>query len=131
MTKQELEAALVLRRRLTRLENSLADIRATGGVKSSGGSGVRAGGGCDTGQIAVELAEEIAELRKKYEIEREIIRRTLEKAPLEWGERKVLLLRYVECKPWQYVCKEIGYAERQTFRIHAGALEKLTVDGSL
>lgn len=38
MTKQELEAALVLRRRLTRLENSLADIRATGGgEKITGG----------------------------------------------------------------------------------------------
>lgn len=38
MTKQELEAALVLRRRLTRLENSLADIRATGGgEKVTGG----------------------------------------------------------------------------------------------
>lgn len=130
MTKQELEAALVLRRRLTRLENSLADIRATGGVKSSGRNGTRAGGGCDPGQIAAELAEEIETLREEYKDEQKYIRRRLEEYPLEGDERKVMLLRYVECRAWRYVCKAIGYAERQTFRVHAGALEKLAVDGS-
>lgn len=125
MTKQELEAALVLHRRLTRLENSLVDIRATGGVKSSSGNGTRTGDGKDMGQVAAELAEEIAELRKKYEIEQEIIRREMEKAPLETDERKVLLLRYVKCMKWAEIYQLLGYSKSRTLYYHAKALKKV------
>lgn len=125
MTKQELEAALVLRRRLTRLENSLTDIRATGGVKSSSGNGTRTGDGKDMGQVAAELAEEIAELRKKYEIEQEIIRRALEKAGLNEDEMKLMIARYVKCLTWKHVQALAGYAQRQPYRIHKDALKRV------
>lgn len=125
MTKQELEAALALHRRLTRLENSLADIRATGGIKSSARNGTQTGGKKDMGQVAAELAEEITELRKKYEIEQEIIRREMEKAPLETDERKVLLLRYVKCLKWAEIYQLLGYSKSRTLFYHAKAMEKV------
>lgn len=131
MTKKELEAALVLKRRLNRLSAALEDLRATGGLRSGlSTAGTRSGKTGDAGQIAAELEVEIAELRKQWELEREIIWRTLIKHDLNIDERNVLKLRYVECKPWNYICMAIGYAERQMFRIHTAALEKLAVDGS-
>lgn len=125
MTKSELEAALVLRRRLTRLENSLADIQATGGIKSSARNGTPTGGRKDMGQVAAELAEEIAELRKKYEIEQEIIRRALEKAGLNEDEMKLMIARYVKCLTWKNVRVLVGYAQRQPYRIHKDALKRV------
>lgn len=125
MTKQELEAALVLHRRLTRLENSLADIQATGGIKSSARNGTPTGGRKDMGQVAAELAEEIAELRKKYEIEQEIIRREMEKAPLEKDEKKIMLLRYVKCLKWAEIYQLLGYSKSRTLFYHAKAIEKV------
>ena len=125
MTKQELEAALVLRRRLTRLENSLADIQATGGIKSSARNGTRTGDRKDMGQVAAELDEEIAELRKEYEIEQEIIRREIKKAPLVKDERRVLLLRYVKCLKWAEIYQLLGYSKSRTLYYHAKAMEKV------
>ena len=127
MTKKELEAALVLRRRLTRLENSLADIRATGGIKSSSGNSTRAGAGIGPGQIAAELEDEIAELRKKYEIEREIIRRSLEKVEFEELERKLMVMRYVDCMPWKNIQIIISYQKTQAYDLHRRALSKILV----
>lgn len=125
MTRSELGAALVIRSELTRLENSLADIQATGGIKSSARNGTRTGGRKDKGQVAAELAEEIAELRKELEIEQEIIRRKMEEAPLEKDERKVLLLRYVKCLKWAEIYQLLGYSKSRTLYYHEKAMEKV------
>lgn len=130
MTKEELGAALDIKKKLTRLENRLADLEATGGVRTSlqsgGGGGGKSG---DAAVIAAELSNEIAELRKKLEIEQEIVRRALDKVAFDDMERKIMMLRYVYCKPWGYIKKVLGYADRQTYRIHSEA-KKMAVDGS-
>lgn len=126
MTKSELKAALKIKEKLTRLENRLADIEATGGIRTSlQSTGGRGGSHKDTAIVARELAEEIEELRKKFEVEKEIIRRALEKAGLDEDEMKLMITRYVKCLMWKYVRALVGYAQRQPYRIHKDALKKV------
>ena len=77
------------------------------------------------GQVAAELAQEIADLTRKWEIEREIIRRYIGKAPLEEVENKIMVLRYVECRLWRTIEVSLGYSKPHVMRIHNSALGKL------
>lgn len=41
-------------------------------------------------------------------------------------EQKVIRYRYFSGMKWNQISKKIGFAQRQTFRIHSTALEKLS-----
>lgn len=123
MTHDELNAALTLQRKIDRLQARLDDLRQTGGVGGTGtNTPVQGGSGVFVGQIIAELEVEIASLKQKLIIEKEIIRRYIEKLDLDVIECKLMVLRYVECRPWRLVGASMGYAERQTYRIHESAL---------
>ena len=131
LTEQELNAALNLSRQIERLQNKLDDLMETGGVGSPNISPTPVQGGpgmVSPGQIAAELAEEIQNLTHQWEIEREIIKRSIEKIPLDDIERKVALLRYVECRPWKIIESSVGYSKPHIMRIHSGALTKMIHD---
>ena len=42
--------------------------------------------------------------------------------------RELLEYRYLCCMPWPKVAENMGYDERNTYRIHRKALEKLTIE---
>lgn len=131
MDTNELNAALTLKRKIDRLEARLDDLRQTGGVGGTGSNTpVQGGTGMFVGQIATELAQEIWGLQRQFEVEQVIIRRYIEKLDLSDVEQKLMVLRYVECKPWAVIQKCLGYAARQTYRIHDRA-KNMAVDGSL
>lgn len=46
-------------------------------------------------------------------------------APLDSTERTLMRHRYIEGMSWEQVCVSMGYAWRQTHRIHARALDVL------
>lgn len=129
MTKEELKAALVICRRLTRLQSRLNDIEATGGIRTSmQSSGGKGGKRSDASMLAAELTGQITELRKKLEIEQAIIRRALEKVEFDELERRLMVMRYVDCRPWRYIQIVLGYADRQPYRIHSEAVSKAIDD---
>ena len=130
MTEEELNAARKIHAKIVRLRDQLGDLRKTGGLRATGKEiSVQCAGGVGVCQICAELEDEITGLEKQWEIERAILRRALEKAPLDETGRKLMLLRYVECKPWREIGLLIGYTERQTYRIHQAAI-KMSVDVS-
>lgn len=129
MTTEELNAALTLSHKIERLQASLDAIRATGGISgTSTNTPVQGGTGVFTGQVAVEIEQEIAELRELLRIEQEIIRREIAKMELSNVERKLMLLRYVECRPWESIKDSIGYSRSQTFKLHTDVIEKFGLD---
>lgn len=136
MTNDELNAALTLQRKIDRLQARLDDLRQTGGVGgTSNNTPVQGGAWVFAGQIAAELAQEIAELQEKLKIERVIICRELEKLDLEPIECKILVSRYAGCRKLDLVAISVGYADRngkatrQFYRIYERARKK-TVDDS-
>lgn len=76
------------------------------------------------GQVATELEQEIASLTKRWEIEREIVRRYIDKAQLDDIEYKIMVLRYVDCLPFRLIQKRVGYERTKTFDYHKTALTK-------
>ena len=134
MTEKELNAAREIHNKIKRLQNKLDDLRETGGVSSPDlfATPVQGGAGpISAGQVAAELTQEISALIKKWEIEREIIRRELTKAPLDELGRKLLILRYVDCLPWWLVATSIGYSKPHTFLLHRKALKNIIPHNSL
>lgn len=131
VTHDELNAALALNRKLDRLRGRLEDLEATGGVRAAGSAApVQGGGSVTQAQVAAELSQEIGELARQLEIEQTIIRRALDKIPLDELERKLMVLRYVECWPWRAVAKRIGYEPSRTYDHHKSALKKFGVHRS-
>lgn len=41
----------------------------------------------------------------------------------EFAEQDVLIARYLQCKPWPVIAREMHYEERQVYRIHGNALK--------
>ena len=122
MTIEELNAALVIKKKINRLKGDLEDKRTSCGkipeIRVQGKSGTSAA------QLAAELSEEITVLEKKLEIEQEIIRRQLEKVDLDETERKLMVLRYVRCYQWEDIKTVLCYTVRWMFTIHEGARNK-------
>lgn len=133
MTKQDLTAAIEIQKKLTRFENRLFDLEATGGIRTSlQSAGGRSGAHGNAAVIAGELASEVSQLRKQLEIEQTILRRALDKTELDETERKLMLLRYVECRGWKEVAARMAYSIPQTYRLHAAILERMGIkDDSL
>ena len=128
MTQNELNAALDLQGKINRLKASLDSLHETGGLKGvrSDNTPVMGGeAGTPPGQVAVEIEQEIAELKKQQAIEKVIIQRFIEKQELEDIEQKLLRYRYVECLIWKDVGLCIGYVERHAKRMGHKALKKI------
>lgn len=70
-----------------------------------------------------ELRDKYVEIKTKL-YNQQIIAEDLIK-DLEPIERDIIRYRYFDGLPWKEVNKRVGYAQRQTFRIHDGAIEKL------
>lgn len=126
MTNSELNAALSLSRKISRLQGRLDDLRQTGGVGGKGDNTPVMGGsgGVCVGQIAAELEQEIIELLKEFRIEQVVLQRALDNIDFESTERKLMRLRYVACWDWKSVEKAIGYSHSRTMHYHSSAIEK-------
>lgn len=130
MTKKDLTAALEIKKNLSRLETRLSDLEATGGVRTSlQPAGGRGGPQSNAVIIAGELAEEIAALRRQLEKQQNYIEVSLNQVEMDKTERKLMMLRYVKGMKWKYISMAIGYAERQTLRIHMKAMGKVLRNG--
>ena len=46
----------------------------------------------------------------------------------ELSEQDVLIARYLHCKPWPVIAREMHYEERQVYRIHGRALQHFADD---
>lgn len=126
MTKEELEAALKIKKKLDRLEAKLADIEATGGIRTSlQSAGGRGGEVKDAAQDAAELREAIAETKRKLEIEQEIIRRAIEKALMTEEEREFMIEHYVNCKVWRRISTTKAKCKTCTYDIRKSAVMKM------
>ena len=115
MTGEELEAALALHRRLERLTDELARLEADGGAPGE------PGGSLFQAQMAAELTREIGGLREELSRERARIAAALEAAPWEGVSRRLMVLRYVECRPWRAIGALTGYAQSHLYRLHRAA----------
>lgn len=127
MTKQELHAALDIHTKIQRLRARLSDLE----YVNCKAPEVRVQGGCavSVGQIAAELSGEITELEGKLKIEQVVIQRHLDKCPLDDTARKLMALRYVECRPFKLIKVSLGYEDAQMYRIH-NAAKNMIVDDS-
>lgn len=129
MTKQELNAAIEIKRKLTRFEARLSDLEATGGIRTSLGHIGGGGPKCSDAELAVELADEITKLKRDLQVEQEIIRRALDKLDLDETERKLMHLRYVNCKEWKEVAARMAYSKIAMMKKHAAILERFVEGG--
>ena len=126
MTKEQLSTALDIKRKLSRFEDRLSDLRAAGGVRTSlQAAGGRGGGNGNAAELAGELAEEIAGLRKDLEIEQKIIRRELEKLELDGLEKQLMRLRYVDCREWTEVAAKMAYSKITVLKKHADIIKRM------
>lgn len=126
MTSEELNAALVISKKIYRLQCKLDDLRATGGVGATGNSTpVQGGQGADPGQLALELSQEIASLKNQLIVEQTVIRRYIEKLPLSEEEQKLMRLRYVDCRQWKTIEVSLGYSRSRVFQLHSAIVEKI------
>ena len=126
MTISELNAALDIQRRINRLQASLDTLHETGGIGSAVSSEPVMGGvSRDTGQIAVEISDELSELKRQLEIEQVVIRRRIEKIELSGTEQKLLLLRYVLCMPWKSVGMSMAYSRSVIFDMHKKIVRRI------
>lgn len=82
---------------------------------------------------AVAQIDSLKELyyTKLQEIEATLFK--IEKAisKLDPLERRLIRMRYIDCKAWEDICYELGYAWANTHRIHASVLQKLAKDDTL
>ena len=125
LNKQDLNTAIAIKRKLTRFETHLSDLKATGCVRTSlQTTGGRGGSHGSAAELVGEMSDEIAELRHQLEVEQTILRRALEKLELDETEKKLMLLRYVDCMEWKNVAARMAYSIQQIYRIHANIIEK-------
>lgn len=126
MKKSDLTAALNIKKELDRIEARLSDLKATGGVGSSlQSSGGRGGNQDNAVVIAGELADEAAALRGHLESARSNVRRLLDKIKLDGTERKLMMLRYVECWEWTDVVARMAYSKSSVMKKHADILKRM------
>lgn len=128
MTKEELNAALDLQRKIDRLEAQLKDLQETGGmgaVQNSNTPVMGGGGSVCPGQLAIENEQEIKELKSQQMIERAIIQRFIDKQELDEISYKLLNYRYVDCMKWDDVAIWLGYHKHHLYKLHTGAIKNL------
>lgn len=129
MTQEELKAALVLQGKIDRLEAQLKDLQETGGLGAVRNGNTPVMGGGDNicpGQIAIEIEQEIKELKNQQTIERAIIQRFIDKQELDEISYKLLNYRYVDCMRWGDVAVRLGYTTRHVRRFRANIIRKLS-----
>lgn len=126
MSREDLNAAIDIKKDLARIEARISDINATGGVSSSLQSSWERGGHQDNAVVIYgELAEEAAELRGQLEEAKNKVRRLLDKMKLDGTERRLMLLRYVECWEWKDVAARMAYSRSSVMNKHAEILKRI------
>lgn len=136
MTKEQLQQYRTIQAELRQIEGKLAELEAP--LYSAGAASItgmpmppsRVG----TGSRQERLADQTMELREYYhDKQKELAEKQLaiERVidALKPMQRMVLRLRYIEGLSWEEVCTSIGYSWRQTHRIHAEALARLSASG--
>lgn len=82
---------------------------------------------CLAAQIDFHATEKVRRLydekRQSLEAKLTAIEEAIE--TLDYTERQLMRLRYIEGKEWHQVSRLINYSDQQTHRIHARALRKL------
>lgn len=118
--KKEIEH---IKERIARLESQMT------GPRTSTLSDMPKGPISDNDQMINDFIK-LEELRQTYVellenlVDRQIHIETMIK-DLEPIERELVRYRYFDGLMWRDVCEKIGYAQRQTFRIHDKILDKL------
>jgi DNA-directed RNA polymerase specialized sigma subunit len=80
-------------------------------------------------QVVPRLEESIAKLETKCaEWSERLVKIYQAIEILDEREKRLIILKYVDCMKWEEVCVEIGYEWAQTHRIHSDALIKLKHD---
>lgn len=69
-----------------------------------------------------ELEDLYMEKLNKLLDEQKEIEKLIER--LEPVERILIRARYIECEPWESICRIIGYGRTQTYELHAHILKK-------
>lgn len=136
MTKEQLQQYKAIKAELRQIESRLDELEAP--LYSAGATPItgmpmppsRAG----TESRQERLADQTMELREYYnDKQKELAEKQLaiERAidALKPMHRMVLRLRYIEGLSWDEVCTCMGYSWRQTHRIHAEALARLSASG--
>lgn len=136
MTKEQLQQYKAIKAELRQIESRLDELEAP--LYSAGATPItgmpmppsRAG----TESRQERLADQTMELREYYnDKQKELAEKQLaiERAidALKPMQRMVLRLRYIEGLSWDEVCTCMGYSWRQTHRIHAEALARLSASG--
>ena len=73
----------------------------------------------------VDLEDKLKKLEVEKEITQAEIAVTLALSDLTVDERKILLMRYSDCRPFKEIAKSMKYTERLIFLRHRSALDKL------
>lgn len=129
MTYEQLCAALALTRRIDRLKERRGEWRdPDGSARSMLRTRVQGGRAVSAAQAAAEITDEIEAMETRREALREDIRRYVDGQPLDELERRVVLLRHVECRPWALAAYRLGYTCRHVLRIYGRALQKMSFD---
>ena len=112
-------------RRLARIEEELAEVRAIRSGVPKDASGIRGSGGLnDLSSYAAELDRlEQALIRERYkriQLYTDITERI--RALDSQSEQDVLFYRYLKGMSWWEIAEKMHFSERQVFRIHGKAL---------
>lgn len=73
----------------------------------------------------LELAEERDAKKKELEQVKAALIEKICAGVMNERERKVLLLRYVECMTFRDICFEMGYSDARIYQWHRACLDKL------
>lgn len=76
---------------------------------------------CKIIEIEAEIKQMQAELKKRQNEIREVLNQFEDEKTA-----KVIYLRYIEFKDWNYISKEIGYSRRWTMKLHNKGLKNLS-----
>lgn len=126
MTQAELKEPFSLNEKIERLQSSLDEIHETGGVGARKFEiVVREKERKSIEEQAIELSSEIDELKSKLKDQQIKIQKTIDRLELSEIEKKVLMMRYVDCKKWKYISMRIGYSEGRTMVFHRRAKDIL------
>lgn len=122
-------AVLELRRLKVQLEVLKRDRFSVPGPNYSGMPGGTPSGGSAVEAKVIKYQDALALYQEKVaakEARLVAIEQAVEALPA--AERLVLRLRYIEGRSWTSVCvalQPLGYSERQVYRLHGSALERL------
>lgn len=127
MTKEDLTAALNIRKDLSRLEDRLSDLEVSGGLGSSFRFTGQGGQRDPAAVIAGDLAGEIDALREKLKQQQEKIVLLLDEMELDETEKKLMIYRYVKGWEWKDVAIITAYSLPTVMKKHAAIIKRISL----